>query len=473
MWLCARWCYGGTMSIGQFFQIVAAGRWRLLLCVIACVAGAMVFAFRLPPTYEARARVLLELVQPDLVTGTEVNAKSTEPYVRTQQLLAMSERVALRVVDKLGWADNPAVIDAWTASTGGTDDIKIWAARRLISATEAVPLGAGGTLEIIYRAPDPEAAKLIAGLIREAYIETVLALQTDGSARRAGRYDELAVQARARLAAAEAAYTGLQRETGTVADVNGNDLESGALDRLQRDAISAGTATAGVSQRPVNSPAIAALRGQLLSLDQQIGLALGTLGPANPEYQSLLGRRDGLRAALARATAGSGSGGGVAAGRRLAIEAEAAYRDERARAFARGPNALKLAQALRQVTILRSDLKRIMANGATLRMQSERTESGLVIMGDVITQDDPVAPNIPVIAVIATLFGLGLGFVAVVIDGLLRREVRGTADLASATGVPVLGVVPAGPRGPWRDRLAATWTAMRARLTRSRRLAPV
>lgn len=458
------------MSMTQFLQILYAGRWRLLLCVVACLAGAMAFGSRLPATYEARARVILELVSPDLVTGTEVASKSTESYVRTQQLLAMSERVALRVVDKLGWAENPDVVEAFNATTGGFGDIKTWAARRIMAETAAVPLEGGGTMEIIYRAPDPDAAKQIAGLLREAYIETVLELQTEGAAKRADRYDELEKQARARVSAAEAAYTGLQRSLGIVADGNGADLESGALQRLQANALAAAVPPDADSDRSAAQQSVLKLRAGLTALEQQIALAVTQLGPANPEYQSLLARRDSMRAALARIAATSPSdGGGVAAARRLRAETEAAYREERTRVLGRGPEMLKLAQALRQVTVLRADLERIMRNGAELRLQSERTQSGLVVMGDVLSQDRPVAPNLPLIAVLAMLFGLGLGFVAVMLDGLLRREVRGAADLEYASGVPVLGVVPAGPRGPWRGRWAVAWTMLRARLTRRRR----
>jgi len=461
------------MSLRQFYQILAAGRWRLLLCIVACAGAALAYASRLPPTYEARARVLLEVVSPDLVTGTEVNPKSTEPYVRTQQLLVMGDRVAFKVIEKLGWAENPAVIDAWTGATGGKGDVREWAARRIMAETAAVPLEGGGILEIIYRAPEPDAAKLIVGLVRESYIETALELQTEGSARRANRYDVLATQARARLAAGEAAYTELQRATGTVADVNGNDLESGALDRLQRDAISAAAAPAMNSTQPGDSGAVADLRGQIIALDQQIGVAMTQLGPINPEYQSLLARRDSMRSSLARFIAASQpDGGGVAAGRRLAAATEAAYREERTRMLARGPQALKLSQAQRQVQLLRADLERIMSNGATLRMQAERTESGLVVMGDVLSKDTPVAPNIPLIVTLAVLFGGAIGVVAVMLDGLLRREVLGESDLVFATGMPVLGILPFGPRGTWRERRAATWAAVRARLTRSRSLIP-
>lgn len=456
------------MSLIQFFQILSARRWWLLMCIVACLGGAMIFGAQLPPSYEARARVILELTSPDLVTGTQVNAKATESYVRTQQLLAMSERVALRVVDKLGWAENPAVIESFNSATGGAGDIKVWAARRLMSETAAVPLEGSGTMELIYRAPEPEAAQLIAGLLREAYIETSLELQTEGAKRRADRYDELAVEARKRLAVAEAAYTALQRATGTVADANGADLESGVLERLQANAIAA-AANPGDSANRMDGMLVASLGSQLIALDQQIALAVTRLGPANPEYQSLLGRRDGLRAALSRAQAAqqASGGGGIAAARRIRVETEAAYRDERARMLARSPEMLRLAQALRQVAVLRADLSRIMRNGATLRMQSERTQSGLVVMGDVVTKDEPVAPNIPLIAALAVMFGLALGFVAVMIEGLWNREVLGTADLEFASGVPVLGVVPAGARGPWRERLATAWRTLRARRSRS------
>lgn len=455
------------MSLAQFFQIIAAGRWRILLCVIASVGGALWFASQLPNSYEARARVLLELASPDLVTGTYVNADATETYVRTQQLLAMSDRVALRVVDKLGWAENPSVIASWNSVTGGVGDVRTWAAQSIMRETAAVPLEGGGTMEIIYRAPDVEAATLIAGLIRESYIETALALQTEGSARRADRYDELTRDAQRRLAVVEQDYTALQRKVGMIADGFGNDVESGAIQRLQTNAIGADAAAAQGGGQRGPSLATSQLRGTLIGLEQQIAIVGGTLGPTNPELQSLLARRDAARRALASAMA-SDQPSAAAAGRAMAIEANAAYREERARVLARGPDALKLLQAQRRVTVMRAELRRVMTNGATLRMQSERTQSGLVIMGDVIANRERVAPNLPLIATLATLFGLGLGLVAVAIDGLLRREVRGSADLASATGVPVLGVLPPGELGSRWQR----WQRWAGRLRRRRQAVP-
>lgn len=447
------------MSLAQFFQIIAAGRWRILLCVLACLGGALWFAAELPSSYEARARVLLQLASPDLVTGVEVSADATETYVRTQQLLAMSDRVAMRVVDKLGWTENPAVIAAWNGATGGVGDIRSWAAQSIMRETAAVPLEGGGTMEIVYRAPDVDAATMIAGLLRESYVETALALQTESAARRAERYDELTRAARVRLATAEQDYTALQRKSGMVADAYGNDIESGAMQRLQTNAIGASAAVAQ-GGAPRRSLATDQLRQSLITLEQQISIVGGSLGLSNPEVQQLLARRDAARRALAGAMAAD-TPKGAAAGRRLANEANAAYREERARVLARGPDALVLMQALRRVTLLRAELRRVMNNGASLRMQAERTESGLVIMGDVVGNRDRVSPNLPLTATLAILFGLGLGVVYVAIDGLLRREVRGSADLASATGVPVLGVLPPTPRGSRWQR----WTSwLRSRM---------
>src|SRR5207237_151653 len=97
---------------------------------------------------------------------------------------------------------------------------------------------------------------------------------------------------------------------------------------------------------------------------------------------------------------------------------------------------LRLAQAKRLLDLRRGELVRLEANLLNARQSAERTESGLVVMGDVITNREPVAPDIPLNVGLAALFGLGLGMSSVLIDGLSRREVLASADLEGAAGVP-------------------------------------
>ena len=228
------------MTLNQFWRIIVAAKWLIAVCVIGCLGGAMIFGLRQPKVYEARARVLLAVTTPDQVTGVQtVNNKTIEPYVRTQALLAVSSRTAERVVDKLGWAANPAVIDGWQTATGGTGDIRTWAAKLVQGNMTAYALEGGGTLEIIYRAPDLDAAVAIAGIVRESFIETSLALETEAAARRADRLEELAQAAATRLATAEADLNAEEKTAGIVVNASGDDIEGLRFKSLQQTTIDA------------------------------------------------------------------------------------------------------------------------------------------------------------------------------------------------------------------------------------------
>ncbi len=458
------------MSLVQVWQILWVRRWHLLLCLVVCVGAAVVLASRLPPTYEARARVLLEVVKPDMVTGQLLNEHDVASYIRTQQLLVMGDRVAGKVVDKLGWATNPAIVDAWTASTGGAGDVRSWAAQRIQGATAAYPLENSGTLEILYQAPDPEAAAAIVRLIREAFVETTLEMATEGARSRATRFDALAVKSRTDLAAAESKLRDVLAASGTALDAAGEDLDRRAFEASQDFVVprqQRAMQDAQASARAAGQSTLTAeLRKALAAVDDALQLEGSQLGPSNPRLVSLVERRAALLRQLAAADAATRArlGGINGLARSGVSRPEAEFNAERARLLAKQPTSLQILQAQRLVALRRADLGRIEDTAARLHLLADRSESGLVVMGDAIASSDPVAPNVPLAAAIAALFGSMLAVVAALLDGLVGREVLGARDLEFASGVPVLGIVPAGPRQGWFARRGwlMRWRAGRA-----------
>ena len=445
------------MSVRQLLLVIWSGRLRLVLCTLACLGAAMTFSLRAQKAYEAKARVLLEVTSADPVSGYVYGSKMVDSYIDTQRLLAMSTRVAERAVDKLGWAQNPAVIDTWQAETGGSGDIRQWAGARLAAGVAAYPLEGGGTMEIAYRAADPEGAAAIVRTVREAYIETALALQTESAARRAASYSGLAKAARAKLAAAEDRLIALQRKTGTVIGARGVDIDSAAIvheDRNSFDTALNANTRALQAQTPGISVDEIIVRRKIAALEQQIGAAESIAGTDNPDYRALLDRRAALMGEMARARASDAARRGIvaSAARQMAAETQTNYANERARVLGRGDADIRLGEASRIVTLRSNELNRILQLQALAQQAAERTESGLVVLGDVIADPDPVAPNMWLNGGLATLFGLLLGLASVLIDGLAWREVLGCDDLAEASGVPVLATIP-----PARGRRGRAW----------------
>lgn len=446
------------MSIAQFLRILIARRWIILVTLLTTVLVALFVAKQLPERYAASARVLLDIVKPDPVTGQMMNNVGARTFFRTQVELIKDYRVAGDVVDKLGWAESPAVIAAWRSETGGVGDFRRWGAQRIISATDVQVVPGSNILEITYEAPNPAVAKTIAGLLRDAYIEGSLRFRTDTAGRTADWYREQSERALQSLTQAEAAKSKFEQDNQIVVLAGGGEAESTKLAGLQAALMAArsGEAVQASQQMlPAASGIVDQLKLQLASLNDQIGQAGEKLGTEHPTYKALIQRRTQLAAQLAResASARATTAAQTGASRQTVAQLEADYNAQRAKVLGMKNKLDQLAQYQREVDLRRAQYEKASARTADLRLESNVSESGLVVLGDVIGSTKPSFPNWPQITGLATAFGLGLGIALAVFVELLARRIRGTEDLAFSARAPVLAVIADAAPSPWRDRV--------------------
>ena len=76
--------------------------------------------------------------------------------------------------------------------------------------------------------------------------------------------------------------------------------------------------------------------------------------------------------------------------------------------------------------------------------------TGLKVIGDVIANDDMIFPNTPLTVGLAAGISLVLGLAIALFSEMMRRMVRGAADLEFYSGAPVMAVI--GPVPPPRRR---------------------
>ncbi len=447
------------MSLAQFLRILIARRMIILTTFITCVVVAVTVAKFLPERYPARARVLLDIVKPDPVTGEMITPNAARGYVRTQIELIQDYRIAGDVVDKLGWAQNPSVQSAWQAETGGNGDFRRWAAQRIINGTDVGLVEGSNILEITYQSPDPDLSKQIVTLLREAYIDNSLKFKTDSAGRTADWYREQADKAQHALTDAENARIKFEQENGIVVGPTG-ETETNRLSALQQSLIAARsgqTVTEARSGGDVASQTgiVDQLKMQQATLNDQIEQAGEKLGVQHPAYKALLsrkrvldselGREEGrARQAMAQQTGASG---------RIVAELERDYEAQRVKVMGMKDKLNQLAQLQREVDLRRSQYEKAAARTADLRLESNVSESGLVILGDAIGTAVPSFPNWPQIWGLSAAFGLGLGLVLAVFTELLKRRIRGTDDLGFASKSPVFAVIADVAPSPWRDRI--------------------
>ncbi len=443
------------MSIGQFLRILIARRLIILGTLVTCVLVAAMVAATLPPRYPAKARVLLDF-RPDPVTGAALG-RDPRAYISTQMELIQDYRIAGDTVDRLGWQNNPGVVAAWQAETGGQSDFRRWGAQRIINSTNVALVQGSNILEIVYESPDPEVAKQVVSALREAYVENSLRFKTDSAGRTAEWYREQSDKAQAALTAAETAMAKFEQDNGIVVTAGG-EAESGKLAALQSALMAARTGAtstqSAVASMTGNSGIVDQLKVQQAALDDQIEQAGERLGIEHPTYKALLARRKLVLSEIARETAVTRAAGAAASGssQRTVTQLAADYEAQRLKVLGMKDNLNKLAQLQREVELRRGQYEKAAARTADLKLESNSSESGLVILGDAIGAAKPSFPNWSQILSLAFAFGLGLGVVVGLFAELMRRRIRGTEDLGFASRAPVFAVIADAAPSPWRDR---------------------
>jgi uncharacterized protein involved in exopolysaccharide biosynthesis len=316
-------------------------------------------------------------------------------------------------------------------------------------------------MEITYTSNDPANSRSVAAMLREAYIDATLRFRTDSAGRTAEWYRDQAEKARRQLLAAEANKSAFEKANNLVLLPSGVDPESAKLQALQEALMAArGTASQAQMQSALSvqgSNQVDQINSQLADTNNQIEVALQRYGTAHPTYKALVSRREALQKELARETAKARTiGGGVSTFAQGNInQLTADYNTQKQRVMDMQDTINQLQKLQREVAAAQERYDKASQRTADLRLEADVSESGLVVLGDVIGSEKPSFPNMPLIAGLSVVFGLLLGVVIALVAELLARRVRGAEDLAFASKAPVLAVIVENrkPSGGWWQRL--------------------
>ncbi len=164
------------MSFEQIFRLLWARRGMILIAAVFSLFAATIVGLILPPRYVAHARVMLNLVKPDPITGESISSQFARAYVRTQTELIRDYRIAGKVVDILGWASSPDLAEQYAnRRSDDVRDFRRWMAQRVIDSTNAELIEGSNILDISYTAASPQGAAAVAEAVRRAYIEQAIA----------------------------------------------------------------------------------------------------------------------------------------------------------------------------------------------------------------------------------------------------------------------------------------------------------
>jgi succinoglycan biosynthesis transport protein ExoP len=419
------------MSISQFLRILWVRRWIIIVSTAACFAAGLLAVLIVPRTYEATARVLLDVAKSDPLEPNTISFAFARTYIPSEAEFIMSYRVGARVAENLGMTQDPALraqYDGFVASQTDRNNlptIGAWLGSTIAGNVEAKQYMATNVIDITYRGRNPDDAATMANAVRQAYLDETQAEQRNQATQAVGWLDRQMSEISKQREDAQQRSVAYQKANGIVLLNGGADAASSQLQAIAQAAPVGGSTLVGGS-----NPNAA----QLAALDARIATESEQLGPNHPIIQDLRAQR----AALARApTGGPRSVSGPSQASLIASQG--------AKVLAQQDKVGEAKRLQANVDALTTQYQTMAAREAALRQQMNGNAFSIVMLDAAEAPKHPVAPR-PLLILIGSFgFGLAIGVLIALILEFVRRRVRGVEDLLGTTNVPVIGVIDAPP----------------------------
>ncbi|MEQ1929096.1 MAG: hypothetical protein ABL957_01000 [Parvularculaceae bacterium] len=471
------------MGFNALLRCLAARKLILGWAALVGLAVGLAAGALLPRTYESSAKVLVDSIQKDMVTGLYEPRLRVSEYLGQQAAIAGSRAVALEAFDALvdeGFIAPSDFDERWRRETGGEivagNDSRLWAADELVENLFVSADSVEGTLSIAYRGDDPGQASRVANSFAAAYMKTVLDQRQRRAARSAASFTEERQTLERDLEGAQRDLSEFREGAGIVA-MGDNRLETAELE-LTSLATSVANARADLSQAQAlwslsQQSAAEGLKTLALGEDlhgarqaqQRLGevaAALQALGgrfdESYPDYVDLKRQKETLEASI-----------------RLAVQDRVEYAERRLRALERDAGRKKTEvvslqkvketyDRLENKVSASRDTYALVANRTMQEaMQSRVDDLDVVLLSRAVPPTEALTPPFVVIALLGLMIGAVLGAGVAVAVEFAEGRIRDAATVRRLLRAPVLAEIPAPPRAVRRRRRKpAARQAMRA-----------
>jgi capsular exopolysaccharide synthesis family protein len=469
----------------DYWRVLVKRRWVVYTSLAVVVSTVAIGSLLMQPVYTATARLQIESSAPNVLPFQEVLSSVPDQrndFYQTQYGLIQSRRVAREVIDSLRLERHPEFqIRSRPRPAPGLSSEQALEARRidlLLERLKVTPVRNSRLVDVSFSAHDRALAARVANRMAETYIAFNSEAKYNTSERATASIAHQIANLQEEIDATEQELQAYARRHGIIPlsqnenitvkklnDLNGSYTRAQAA-RIEAEARFAALRMAGPEKvaEVRDSKLVQDLTAKLADLTRRHAQLSEKFRPEWPEMVRLQREIDETRERIA--------------GERQALysqvlgAAESAYRASRnEEAFLRG--ALEEAKDQSQEQSLKeiqyNNLKAEVANRratleALLKRQSETASSagvneqaaGNIRVVDVAeTPGKPSSPNIPVNLALGVLVGLTLGVGLAFFLDYVDKSIKGADEMEQATGVPVLGVVPALRQAPARLKLVS------------------
>ena len=434
------------MSLYQFFTIMRARRGLAGLILLATLLLALAWVTLRPPTYVARAPVLVD-VRTDPTNATPLQGMVSPAYIATQIDIVKSDKVAEKAAELLPPDQEPMLRLREAARSKPAP--QQWIIHAIQRELDVKPARESNIVTISWTGRSAAEAARVANAFAQAYLDTNLNLKTAPAKRYADWFDGQVQQARARLEQAQTKLSAFQEKAGIISSNEQGDYETARLSELSQQLLVAqGRRKAGggeTSSEVMQSPLVNNMRADVAKLESKVNEASANMGPNHPKMREMQAELQTMRSRLAAESARVGTAATVSSHASAAHlrELQDAISAQRARVLATNKARGELTVLQRDVDSAQKAFETVSASAAQSRLQSMTTQSNVLFLGAASEPLEPSGPS-PLQAMLAALGGgILLAIAGALLAEIANRRVRSIEDLSIVTDVPILGVVPA------------------------------
>lgn len=400
------------MTLRQFLRALRARFGVFAVALVVVVLATMVASLVMPKTYRATVSLLVD-AKDEQSMGDALRALGLPQehlsYLQTQADILASPKVALRAIQQLDLAHDPAAmasLGVTRAVSGRLDDQLVDGLLRHLK----VDTSQSNIIEATVSSDDPRLAARLANAVAAAYVSTMLELQVAPTREAAAWFDEQLKGLRANLEQAQ------QRL------------------RAQRQA-----EQQRLAQQPERLPQarddvfIQQLRADLLHGEAKLRQLSTQYGVNYPDYQRQLSENQQLRASLQEELHKVATG---------MADPQQVGQQQLTPSHAQAENTMLVEPVLQQdVESAQHAYDTALQRYFSSQVDSRASQTNVAVLSAAAIPLRAFRPNLPLNAALALITGLALGCALVVTLERHDGRVRSVEDLTAAVPQPLLGVL--------------------------------
>ena len=449
------------MNLNHFIEIMR-GRFRLIWATIAVtVVVAALINFALPRMYTASTSLVIDFRGSDPFDRAMLPTQLQDSYMVTQLDILKSERVALKVVDKLDLADTPELREALLGENWNAATIRHSLAQSLLNNLSFEPLRDSRVVKVHFSSEDSALALKVLEAFIESYIETNLELSVVPAQQSKTWFDDQLKVLRSQVEEAQSKLTTYQQQHRIVATDDRIDMETARLASLSEQLVNAQAQTFEAESRlrriqqasragsvdnlpeVLANPFLQTLKGELLRQETRLDELSRQFGVNHPQYQRASTEVQSTRAKFNQEIdallVGENNTAKLAREREKTLETAVAEQKERV---------LELKRQHDDINVLRGEIEsaKLTYDAALQRfnqisLESQVTQTNIAVLTEPVEPVSPSSPKILRNMTLSVFLGALLGLGLALLSEMLDRRVRSESDLEESLGVPVLGVL--------------------------------